>query len=263
MKHRIYAALVASFVGLLPFQAGAGLTQADIAGAAVHAKAGSQLPLEARFTKRNGDAVSLGRAIGGRPSVLVFADLTCKTLCGVTLRAVGAALQKIPSRVGKDYSLIVASIDPKDKAADANHMAGEALGQGPLAQSAVFLLGGDVANVAKAAGYSYSYDKQNDAYAHPIGLYLLTPQGRISKYISGLGFAPKDLAAAIDKAGAEQISPIVQTVFLLCYQFDPVTGVYTADVNRIMAFVGVGFAAILLMVLGFFHFRLRRMRRSS
>ena len=238
----------------------AGLTRQDVGSVGAHPAIGAQLPLDATYATQKGGKLSLRRAIGKRPTLLVFADLTCTTLCGVTLSTVSEALKAMPREPGKDYSLIVASIDPKDNAADASHMADVELGEGAVAEAATFLIGQGVDKLAAAAGYSYVYDAENDVYAHPVGLYILEPDGRIARYLPGLRVEPPDLQRALDEADAGTTTPVASTLLLLCYRFDPVTGVYTPAIARIMAIAGI-MTAIVIAV-GVF-LLIRRERRSA
>src|SRR5205814_7049642 len=79
---------------------------------------GAQLALASEFLDEQGDAVPLGRFFAGKPVVLILDYLRCKTLCGLTLENVAAGLRALPLKAGRDFQVVVISIDPRDKPAD-------------------------------------------------------------------------------------------------------------------------------------------------
>src|ERR1700751_4315352 len=79
---------------------------------------GAHLPLASEFIDDQGSAVPLGQFFAGKPVVLVLDYLRCKTLCGLTLESLAAGLGTLPLDAGRDFEVVVISIDPRDKPAD-------------------------------------------------------------------------------------------------------------------------------------------------
>src|SRR3569833_1535024 len=158
MKRALLAAVV--------LLAGLGAARADFSRAALDAIAATpapkaQLPLDARFTDARGKSLNLGEAIGGTPAVVVFADYTCRTLCGPVLAFAAGALEKTGLTPGRDYHLVVVGIDPKDDGASAASFAASRIGKDtPLAAATTLLIGRDetIRAVTQGAGYRFAYD---------------------------------------------------------------------------------------------------------
>ena len=91
---------------------------ADLSALAFHPHPGARLPLAARLVDENGRAVTLGRFFTGKPVVLVLEYLRCRSLCGLTLENVVAALDALPLDAGRDFQMLAISIDPRDAPAD-------------------------------------------------------------------------------------------------------------------------------------------------
>jgi protein SCO1 len=243
-------------LGLLLFlgagaAAQAGFSQAELAAVYADAKPNALLPLAVSFIDLDGRQSSLGTAIGKRPAVVVFADYTCTTLCGPILAFAAGALEKSGLVPGRDFHLVVIGIDPKDTLADARAMERSHIGaDSPVAHASVFLTGrpDSITAVAKAAGYHYAYDEAVDQFAHPAVAYVVTAQGRISRVLSGLGLNATDLRLALVDAGHGRVGTIADRIRLLCYCFDPATGIYSASITRIM--VGAGVVAVIAMAGG-------------
>jgi protein SCO1/2 len=88
--------------------------------------------------------------------------------------------------------------------------------------------------VADAIGFQYAYDAQQDDFAHPAGVVILTPQGHVSKYLYGIDFSANDLRLALVDAASERIGSLIDRALLVCYHYDPITGRYTPLVFQVL-----------------------------
>ena len=127
--------------------------------------------------------------------------------------------------------MIVVSINPHDTPAQAAAMKARYPGNtSPQAGRWHFLTGDEpeIAELARAAGFRYAYDAASGQYAHAAGFLLLTPGGRISRYLFGFDFTSGQLEQAIGQAAARRIAAPVDQLLLLCFHYDPFTGRYSA-----------------------------------
>ena len=212
----------------------AALSPRVIGEVAVDARPGAPLPLSLRFIDDRGAPRSLGAALGGRPAVLVFADYTCRTLCGPILEFVVNGLEHSGLKPGTDYRLVVIGLDPKDGLEQARAMRAAYLDGSPLADATTILTGNEAAVriITQAAGYHYAYDAEHDQFAHPAAAYVISPEGRIARVLSGIGLNGSDLRLALVDAGEGQIGTFIDHIRLLCYGFDPAQGIYTSAIER-------------------------------
>lgn len=201
----------------------------------------AQLPLDTPLLDEHGAPRTLRNTLDDRPAVLVFADYTCRTLCGPILAFAAAALEKSGLRPGSDYHLVVVGIDPKDSPASGVAFKQSRVGQdSPLAAATVLLSGKQPAidALTQAAGYHYDYDKEHDQFAHPAAAYVLTPHGRVARVLSGLALNGDDLRLALVDASQGKIGTLFDRIHLLCYGFDPARGIYTAAIMRWLDIAG-------------------------
>ncbi|WGS19763.1 MULTISPECIES: SCO family protein [unclassified Bradyrhizobium] len=226
----------------------AGLVDAEVRKVEAAPAPDAALPLDVGFIDEAGRAVTLRTAIGGLPTVLVFADYTCRTLCGPILEFTTSGLAKTGLKPGADYRLVAIGIDPKDKPAAAQAMRVRHIDSGSsINAAAVFLTGGEAAvrAVAQAAGLHYYYDAEHDQYAHPAAVYVVGANGRVRRVLSPLGLDGADLRLAVVDAGRGSVGTLADRIHLLCYGYDPVKGVYTERISSLLAFA----AGITLVVL--------------
>ena len=84
----------------------------------------------------------------------------------------------------------------------------------------------------------YRYDRPQDQYAHPAAIMVLTPDGKIARYLYGIRFRPVDLRFALAEASEGRMTLTVQKILLLCYHYDPLTGKYNLAIFRILRAAG-------------------------
>ena len=256
------AALLGGAALMLAQPAGALVDPAAFSHLAFQQHPGAQLPLDAQFRDERGLPVTLGSAIGGRPAVLVLEYLHCANLCGLVLRGAVGAMRSAHLTPGRDVSLVAVSIDPRDTPKDAlqaremyaQNLPGSADGAGLH-----FLTGSPdaVAQLASAVGFPYRYDKASGQFAHPAGFVVMTPDGKISRYMLGIAPPAAALRTAVAEADADEITPAAHPLLLLCFGYDPDEGTAAALAMRLVRWVS--FAAVLgcAALIGFLSLRRR------
>ena len=213
---------------------------------------GALLPLELPFVDENRRPVKLGDYFrDGKPVVLVLAYFRCPMLCDLVLHGVLHSLTKQHLVLGRDYRALTVSIDPKDTPqAAARKQEGMLQGLNMPEKTAAWpFLTGAQANVKALAdrlGFEYAYDPKSDQYAHPACAFVITPQGRISRYLYGVKFRPLDVRLALDEAAHGKIGGIVDRVLLCCFRYDPATRRYGWYVKGILR----GGATLTLLIVG-------------
>jgi protein SCO1/2 len=207
------------------------------AGIAFEQHRGARVPTADTFRDASGARTTLGHAIGGKPAVLVLGYARCRDLCALTVPGAAEALDRAGLVPGRDYEAVFASIDPRE---DAGTLAQVAERVPHADRIAWHVVGGDQASVralADAVGFRYRYEPGRDAFAHPEGLVVLSPDGRVSRYFFGVRFDPGDMRKAIEEAERGRTGGLAQQLVLLCYHFDPTTGRYTLRILDILRIV--------------------------
>jgi protein SCO1/2 len=225
-------------------------------------KLNSQVPLDAMFVDHAGRDVRLGDYFGRkRPVALVLAYYECPALCGQVIGATAASMIPIDFDASRDFDVLVVSFDPGETPAMARDRRDAFLKRygRPGTDAGVNFLTGrqeSIDALTAAVGFKYKYDPAIDQFAHPSVLTVLTPEGRVSRYLFGIEFAPRDLRFALIDASNGGIGSVVDQAVLFCYLYDPSTGSYGfAVINAVRA-------AGLLTVLGLGAFILMNLRRE-
>jgi protein SCO1/2 len=219
---------------------------------------GSSVPMGLRFTDDMGTSVLLGDYLGHKPVVLTLNYLRCQNLCPLQLQGLISGLNGVPFALGDRYTLITVSFDAREtpeSAASAKFKALRGYVHPEAAGGWHVLTTNDQATIdqlTQAVGFNYIYDYQEDDYAHPLGVVVLTPEGEISRYLYGLDFSATDLRLALTDAAQGQIGTVIDQVLLLCYHYDALTGRYTPFVLDLLKTAGVATVLALGSVLAAF-----------
>ncbi len=239
---------------------------------------GAALPLDVPFVDHHGHAVSLADYFRGRrPVVLIFGYHTCPMLCSLVQSATAQALRGVGWRVGREFEVVVISIDPEDTVDESakhrdNVVAAYDAGRPPYEVGADvtdrgwhYLVGKPdaIRRVADAAGFHYTYDAAFKQYAHPAVIQLVTPQGTLARYLYGIEFDPKDLRYGLLEAAAGRSVSTIERVLLYCVHYDPGSGKYVMVAARVMQVGGAAIVLALASLLGVLWTRERRKSRDE
>ena len=224
-----------------------------------------RVPLDLMFKDETGRDVRLGEFFGKRPVVLALVYYECPMLCTQVLNGLVSALGVLTFDAGREYEVVVVSINPKEGPGLAAQKKQAYVERDKRPQTAAgwhFLTGKEenIQRLAAAVGFRYAYDEEIQQYAHGAGIEILTPQGVLSKYFYGIEFSPRDIRFGLIEASDERIGTAIDTALMLCYHYDPATGKYGAAA---IDAIRIGGIATLLALLSFMFISLRRERASS
>ncbi|MCI0573696.1 MAG: SCO family protein [Myxococcaceae bacterium] len=225
-------------------------------GVDVEEHLGEQVPLDLALTDEEGRAVTLGQLLpGNTPVVLTLVYYRCPMLCNLVLNGLVRSMRDVGMTLGEGYRAVTVSIDPLDtplKSQQRRRHHLQALGM-PERAPWSFLTGPDeqVKRLADAVGFRYTYDASTQQYAHPAVAMVLTPEGKVSRYLYGADFPQRDLRLALIEAGQGKVGTSFERVILSCFKYDPATkryGFYIFGFLRLGALVVFGALATLLGV---------------
>jgi protein SCO1/2 len=228
-------------------------------------KPNAQVPLGLEFNDETGATVKLGQYFGKRPVVLALVYYGCPMLCTQVLNGLAGSLQGVSFTAGQEYEVVVVSFDPGETPAMAadrkKHFAKRYL-RDPDVNSIHFLTGREasVKALTGAVGFRYAWDVQTAQFAHPAAITVLTNDGRVSRYLYGVEFAPRDLKLALVEASEGRIGSIVEQAMLFCYHYDPERGKYGFVIMNIVRAAG---ALTVLLIGGWIVLSLRREKRQA
>lgn len=230
-------------------------------------KLDTQVSLNTPFRDESGRTVPLGTYFASKPVLLVMPFYKCPGICTAELDGMVKTFEddRLKYKIGRDFEVVTVSINPKEGPELAAAKKKEYLNllSQPGASDGWHFLTGDESSIRKLAGqvgFRYVFDPKTEQYAHPAGLILLTPGGKVSKYFYGVEYSPKDLRLALTDAGQGKVGSLADKFVLYCYHYDPARGSYGLAVFRI---VQVGCFATVLVLGTFMFFAFRKDYRDT
>jgi protein SCO1 len=226
-------------------------------GVDVVERLGERAALEARFTDDAGREGPLSQWLDAeKPVLLTLVFYRCKMLCNLVVNDQVRAMKELGLQLGKDYTAITVSIDPKDTPAESASRRSRYLqGMGKPSDSAWRFLTGSEENIralADSIGFKYTYDADTKQYAHPAVLQVLTPSGTVSRYLYGTSFKTQDVGLALVEARSNKVGLSLDRVILSCFKYDAATrryGFYIFGFLRTGALLVFAALSTLLVVL--------------
>lgn len=248
----------------------------DLEGIDVIDKSGTQLPLDIRLKDHDGQNVVLGNYFtkdDARPVILTMGYYECPMLCSLVLNGLVESLNhdKFNFEMGKDFRVLSVSIDPKETVALAKVKRGNYLKsiESRLRENDrdgdwTFHVGeaDEVKRLADAVGFSYRYIPKAKQYAHGAAVWVISPEGMISRTHWGISYKPRDLRLSIMDASAGRIGSVLERVLLSCLHYDPDSSTYGLYIFGVMR---LGAVLTILAIGGFlalFFYRERTVRRK-
>lgn len=218
-------------------------------GAAVEQHLNGQVPLASAWTDETGKSVHLGDYLqNGKPAVLALVYYQCPMLCSEELDGLTQSLAMVHLNPGKDFQVIVASIDPSDTPAMAEQK--KALYTKRYARPGTesgwhFLVGPQpsIDSLSKAVGFGYvrvpGPDGKLTQFAHASAIQILTPDGKVAQYYLGVEYSPKDVLLGLVEASGNKIGSPVANILTYCYHYDPHRNKHSIVVARVVQLGGM------------------------
>ena len=222
----------------------------------------TQIPLDLMFRDESGKVIRLRDELRGKPVLLNFMYYRCPMLCSMVMEGIASTLAELKFDVGKEFDVITVSIDPRDmpdQAAAKKEKYIKRYGRFSAVSGWHFLTGHDtsIKKLTDAVGFHYAYDPKLDQFAHGTALLVLTPEGRISRYLYGFEYKARDVRLALVEASRNRIGSATDQLLLLCYHYDPATGKYSRSAMNVVRAGGI---ATIVGLAGFIVVMLRRER---
>jgi protein SCO1/2 len=155
----------------------------------------------------------------------------CPMLCGLVLGGLARAMKQTGLELGRDFDALSVSFDPREKPAQATVRQKaylQALDRPEARGDWAFLVGAepDIRAVTDSVGFHYAYDPQTKQYAHAAAIFVLTPEGKVSRYLYGVEFPGRDLRLALVEASQGRVGTSFDRFLLTCYRYDPASRKY-------------------------------------
>jgi protein SCO1/2 len=217
----------------------------DLQDVGIVEQSGAQVPLDLPFVDSDGRALQLRDVFDGkRPVLLTLNYSNCPMLCSLQLTGLFDALHEMPWNLGENFQMVTVSIDPAEVPQRAQLTKQKYLkmyGRAGVAGGWRCLTGkeGDIRQLADAVGFHYRRVPETGEYAHAAGVMVLTPEGRVSRYLYGVVYDPQTIRLSLVEAADGKIGSPLDQVLLYCFHYDETKGRYGTAATTVVRIGGV------------------------
>jgi len=189
-----------------------------------------------------------------KPTVISFVYYTCPGLCNPLLNGLAEVIDRSEMVLGKDYQVITISIEPEDlietgKGKKKNLLASM---NNNINEEAWIWIKGNQENITKATNaLGFDYMKDGKDYVHAAAIMVVSPKGKITRYLHGTYFLPFDLKMAVTEAKIEKSGPTISKVLKFCFSYDAEGKKYVFNITKVTGIIILSAALIFLLVLIF------------
>lgn len=223
-------------------------------GIGVFEHLGNTVPLNLSFSNERDSLVSL-KSLINKPTVLSFVYFDCPGLCSPLLDGLSNVIEGTDLELGKDYQVVTVSFNYRDTPAKAREKKETFLRRHSKGHSASWIyLTGDSSSVYTLSNtVGFKFRRVNKDFIHPAAIMVLSPEGKITRYLYGIYFQPFDVKMAVIEARKGQVQPTVSKVLQYCYAYDPSNKRYMLNIAKvagtIIFFIFLGLTITLVVVL--------------
>ena len=213
----------------------------EMQGVGIDDKSGDQVPLDLRFKDENGNVVNFGDICDGeRPVLLSLNYSDCPMLCGLQLNGLVSSLSEMQWSAGKEFTVVSLSVDPTETTLRAKQIEQKYLklyGRAGAASGWRFLTGSqkNIRALADAVGFRYKYVPDTGEYSHTAAEIVITPSGKISRYLYGVSYDPQTVRLSLVEASEGKVGSPLDQIILYCFHYDETKGRYGPVARRIMS----------------------------
>jgi protein SCO1/2 len=178
---------------------------------------------------------------------VTFVYYRCPGICSPLLSEVAKMIDKMDLEIGKDYQVFTLSFDPAEKPEMASEKRQNYLTElkKKIDPAGWRFFTGDSADIRRltdAAGFYYQRSGRD--WVHAATLIVLSPSGKITRYLYGIQHLPFDVKMAVVEASEGRTGPTIAKVLRFCYAYDPEGRTYALAVTRIAGVAVLGLAAL-------------------
>ena len=219
------------------------------------------MDLNLTFTNEDGQPVALKEFFHqGRPVILDLIYYSCPNLCNLILNGQTKAMREIPWTPGTEYEVVTITIDPSETPELARKKKQTYLSSFERQAPGWHFLcdrDGNAKKLAELVGFKYRYDEYSKQFAHAAGIMVLTPEGKMARYLYGATYRSRDLRFSLAEASENRTTMAIDKILLFCYHYDPAAHGYVLFATNVMRVGGV----LTVLLIGYFLWRMIRAER--
>lgn len=231
----------------------------------INEKLGTMIPLDLTFINEKGERVTLKKLMDGKPTMISLNYFRCAGICTPQLNDMAKMLGRLDLAENIDYKVLTigfAEDESYELAAAKRKTMLNTIQRDYVQDAWHFVIGENNSSAIIADKVGFTYEKTISPagvvdYIHPAALIMLSPEGKVTRYLNGIEQLPFDVKMALMEAGQGKIGPTIAKNLLYCFAYDPKAKTYIFKWEKIAG------AVMTLIMLAFFIYLVRTGRREE
>jgi len=231
----------------------------------INEKLGEMVPLDLTFIDEKSNRVTLKELMDGKPTILTLNYFRCAGICTPQLEDLAKMLGRLNLAENTDYKVLTVGFAEDETPALAaakrkNHLA--SIQRPYVADAWHFVIGENNSSGVLADKVGFSFEKTVSPqgkvdYIHAAALIILSPEGKVTRYLNGIEQLPFDVKMALVESAEGKVGPTIAKTLLFCFEYDPKGKKYVFIWEKV---VGLFMLAI---VFGFFIYLVKTGRKEE
>ncbi len=231
----------------------------------INEKLGTMVPLDLTFINEKGESVTLKKLMDGKPTMISLNYFRCAGICTPQLNDMAKMLGRLDLAENTDYKVLTigfAEDEGYELAAAKRKTMLKTIQRDYVQDAWHFVVGENNSSAIVADKVGFTYEKTVSPagvvdYIHPAALIMLSPEGKVTRYLNGIEQLPFDVKMALMEAGQGKVGPTIAKNLLYCFAYDPKAKTYIFKWEKIAG------AVMTLIMLAFFIYLVRTSRREE
>lgn len=212
------------------------------------------LPTDIYLIDENNQKVLLTDLID-KPTIINWVYFRCPGICSPLMEGLAKVMDESDLVPGVDYQVLTISFDPRETIdlglrKKANYL--NLVNKKEVISKGWKFFVSDTASIAKGTNATgFKYKRTGSDYAHAASICIVSPKGKITRYLNGIYFLPFDLKMGIIESSKGMSAPTISKIMQYCFSYDPVGQAYVLNVTKITGTLILFLAMIFFLALIF------------
>lgn len=172
-----------------------------------------------------------------KPTIINWVYFRCPGICSPLMEGLANVMDQSDLVPGVDYQVLTISFDPTENIdlglKKKKNYLNLVQKKEAIAKGWHFFVS-DSASIAKGTNATgFKYKRTGNDFTHAASVCVVSPKGKITRYLNGLNFLPFDFKMAIVESQKGMSAPTINKIMQYCFSYDPVGQAYVLNVTKI------------------------------
>lgn len=214
----------------------------------------SFLPTDIYLIDESNQRVKLTDLID-KPTIINWVYFRCPGICSPLMEGLAKVMDESDMLPGVDYQVLTISFDPRETIdlgiKKKNNYLNLVNKKEAIAKGWHFFVS-DSLSIAKGTDATgFKYKRTGMDFTHAASICVVSPKGKITRYLNGIYFLPFDLKMAVVESSKGMSAPTINKIMQYCFSYDPVGQAYVLNVTKISGTLILFFAILFFLILIF------------